>query len=96
MKIKKYLEYIWEEKNRFSVIISFTISIHKITKGYVASKLSTSLANDFIFEVSYGVLKQSKLFRERFSKKLVYRASTLMKEVIVPPEEIVFHVKWSF
>lgn len=58
----------------------------------VTDKLSSALKNDFVFEMNYKIISKSKLFKCHFSDKLIYHASDLMNEMIIPPEEFLFQV----
>lgn len=61
MRIKKYLEYIYDMEEKTS-----------LEENKLLKKLSKTLKNDLIVEVNGRVIIGCELMRENFNKKFLY------------------------
>ena len=80
IKIRKYLEHLWNEEQKVNIIDSMK----------VFNKLSESLKSQLLLEVNGSIVKEIDLFSMNFSQKTLNGLVKTMKEEKYPPGEIIF------
>jgi hypothetical protein len=83
IKIRKYLEYVWERE------ISESPEQEKI----LMSKLTSNLRDEVFLHTNVKYLMTVKFF-SIFDQKTLIKLASFMKKVRYSPEEIIFKVKY--
>ncbi len=81
IKVRKYLEYIWNINN-----------IDKDQENKLFSLLSKNLRDDLIVHVNSKVLNKCSIIQSNFSDRFRSELTFLMHERTLVPEEVVFRV----
>ena len=80
LKIRKYLEHIWNEEDKLNLENSMK----------VFNKLSDRLKSQLLIETNGSIVKNIQLFSSNFSQKTLNGICQIMKEERHPPGEIIF------
>ena len=81
MKIRKYLQYIWNEENLEGIE----------QQAHIINKLSDSLKDELLLEANGPIIRDIKLFNLNFSEETLRQTIGIMKEVRFTPGDVVFH-----
>jgi hypothetical protein len=84
-QVKKYMEYMEEEKARGTRNDLNSLSI-----------LSKRLKDELLYDIYGKLFKNYNLFNNNFSPVFLKKLSLKMKEILFPPDDIIFKVKKTF
>ena len=83
IRIRKYLEYLYEEKNSL------------VREGQIViMNLSTALKTEIFQRLNTEILGKIPILIKVFTPKLLLQVASFMKEVSYTPEDIIFSVKY--
>ena len=79
MKVKKYLEYMFQENQE-----------HK--RMMLLNSLSDKLREEVQIDLYGKILKNNKFFKNNFSENFLRKLTLKFKEITLAPEELIFTV----
>jgi hypothetical protein len=81
-KVKKYLEFVWDQEQRDN----------PEQESLIMGKLSNSLRDEIYLETRVTLLRDIPIFKKILSEPTLVRLAHTMKKVRFSPEELVYQV----
>lgn len=81
-RIREYLSFVWKESN----------NLNTEEEEKIINSLSSSLKEELLLESYKGFLQKTQVFAQNFSEKTMRKLVTIMKEISLTPDDIIYSV----
>ena len=80
-KIRKFLTYVWKYENQ-----------EKLETQALLQMIPNSFQDEVLTALNGKIVRESTIFKQNFSNKLITKLSLLAKEMTYPPDFIIYEV----